>query len=110
MGEPARCARTRTRTHTHADKPLAARRGCAAASPRAANTLQQFSPGQQLPRHLDDSQEVAKLRHGSRCTLKVPAKLQKVAEKFARLRNAAYICRQIQANHSWTTVQWKLSK
>lgn len=104
MGEPARCARTRTRTHTRTDKPHAARRGCAAASPRAANTLQQFDFKQQLPRHLDNTLQAVKLRHGSRCTLKVPAKLQKVAEKFARLKSAAYICRQIQANHSWTIV------
>ena len=44
---------------------------------------------------LDDTQQVAKLRHGHQCTLKVPAKLQIVAKKFARLKNAAYICRQI---------------
>lgn len=94
-------AHTRTRTHTHADKPHAARRGCAAASPRAANTLQQFDLGQLSSRYLDNALQAAKLSHEHRCTLKVPAKLRKVAEKFVRMKIDAYICRQIQANHSW---------
>lgn len=88
------------RAHTHADTH--ARGQAARRSPRLRRGF--AARGQHLATMstwlaafmlLDDTQQVAKLRHGHQCTLKVPAKLQIVAKKFARLKNAAYICRQI---------------
>lgn len=88
-------SRVYTRAHTHPRTQAARlsprlRRGCAACDPHPATMCPETAALQVL----NDTQNVAKLRHGSRCILKVPAKLQIVAKKFARLKDSAYICRR----------------